>query len=133
MHCPGRPGRRARAGPAGFTTRRSRTMFLTPRMSWWPHKRRAAGRPTACKPRLEVLEGRVMLTADVVVQWNTFTIDAVRADSSSTAPLQPGPTRVSRAFATVQAGIYDAVNSFQRLYTPYIAYVFVPPRAQDAA
>jgi hypothetical protein len=71
---------------------------------------------------------------DVVVRWNTFTIDAVKVDGHSPAPLQAGgPTTVSRAFAIVHAGIYDAVNSFQRLYTPYIAYVPVPPGAQDAA
>jgi hypothetical protein len=77
---------------------------------------------------LEALEDRVLLKVDVVVQWNLNIIDAVRTDltppfPAGTGPTQPGPTRVSRVFAIVHAGIYDAVNSFQRAYTPYINYV----------
>ena len=49
-----------------------------------------------------------LLAPDVVVRWNTFTIAAVKVDGNSPAPLQPGPTAVSRAFAIVHAGIYDA-------------------------
>jgi hypothetical protein len=69
---------------------------------------------------LEQLEERSLLTTDMVLQWNAVALDAVAADSSGTVADQAGPTRTSRALAIVQAAVFDAVNSIDGSYTPYL-------------
>jgi Ca2+-binding RTX toxin-like protein len=76
------------------------------------------------KPELEKLEERCLPSADMVLQWNAVAIEAAKADHAIGAPgLQFGPTRTSRALAIVQAAVYDAVNSINPQYTPYLIQV----------
>lgn len=57
--------------------------------------------------------------ADEVITWNNVTLSAIRATS---AP----PPRASRALGMVHAAVFDAVNSVDRLYTPYAADITAP-------
>jgi hypothetical protein len=50
--------------------------------------------------------------ADVVLDWNSLMIDAIRSDNS-------GPTLSSRNLAILHTAIYDAVNSVLRTHQPY--------------
>jgi hypothetical protein len=86
-------------------------------------------------PRLEPLEDRVLLSGDMVLTWNAIAIEAAKVDHGLDAPgLQFGPTRASRALAIVQAAVYDAVNSIDPLYAPYLIQVHAPKGASmDAA
>src|SRR5262245_16081457 len=60
-------------------------------------------RPNRYLPTLEPLEDRCLLSADMVIRWNTVALDAVRADHGLNGPhAQAGPTRTSRALAIVQ-------------------------------
>jgi hypothetical protein len=81
--------------------------------------------------RLESLEERCLLTGfDVVYYWNQVAIEATRIDHGADAPqLQFGPTRASRALAMVSGAVFDAVNSIDRSYTPYLVSVDAPPDA----
>ena len=71
----------------------------------------------------------------MVVQWNAIAIEAARRDYAVGAPgVQFGPTRLSRVMAIVQAAVFDAVNSIEPEYTPYLIQVPAPPGASmDAA
>lgn len=77
--------------------------------------------------RLEKLEPRMMLAADVVLEWNEILLDAVRADATS-------PPRASRAMAIVHTAIYDAVNSIDRSHQPYaVQDLAAPSTSREAA
>jgi hypothetical protein len=101
----------------------------TPKHS--PHPRR----PAFHSPRGEQLEERCLLTAfEVVYFWNQVAIEATRIDHGADAPqLQFGPTRASRALAIESAAVFDAVNSIDRSYTPYLVQVDAPPDASIEA
>jgi membrane-associated phospholipid phosphatase len=61
-------------------------------------------------------------TLDRLLLWNEIMQDANALDhtpSSGFAGDQQGPTRNSRAFAMVSIAVFDAVNSFDRRFTPY--------------
>ena len=77
-------------------------------------------------PASECLEERQLLTADVVLQWNDVLLDAVRVDKTA-------PPKASRDMAIVHTAIYDAVNSIDREYAPYLTMVDVHPRASKEA
>jgi hypothetical protein len=64
---------------------------------------------------MEALEGRNLMSADVVLQWNSVMFDALRADAT-----QPGPTFAARNLAIVHAAMYDAINAVERAYQPYL-------------
>src|SRR5437588_306950 len=99
-----------------LTDPRPRPPFATRRARPSPSRRKPA-------PRLwlEPLEERCVLSADVVMEWNALAIEAVRLDHGLGAPhLQGGPARASRALAIVQAAVYDAVNTIDGSYTPYL-------------
>src|SRR5437899_25695 len=66
--------------------------------------------------RLEQLEDRCLLSANVVVQWNQLALDAIRQ-------VKPNPLVASRALAIEQVAVYDAVNAIDRSFTPYRAQV----------
>src|SRR6516162_1505314 len=56
------------------------------------------------QPRLEQLEDRCMLSANVVLEWNAIALDALKNDSMLGAnSKQNAPIRASRALAIVQA------------------------------
>ncbi len=75
---------------------------------------------------------------DPVLRWNAVALQANADDHTGIygAPEQGGPGASSRALAIVHAAVYDAVNSIDRSYQPYIALVPVPsdnPISADAA
>jgi hypothetical protein len=63
----------------------------------------------------ESLEHRVLFTVDMVLQWNETAVDVLRADTTL-----PGPGWSSRALAITSVAIFDAVNSVDRSYDPYL-------------
>jgi hypothetical protein len=73
-------------------------------------------------------------SADVVLEWNAIALDALKNDSLlGAAARQNAPTRASRALAIVQAAVFDAVNSIDRSYQPYLFQVPAPPGASITA
>src|SRR5690349_4730845 len=50
-----------------------------------------------------------------VVQWNRILLQIVRTPGAQPATVHP-----TRSFAILHAAIYDAVNSIDRTYTPYV-------------
>jgi PAP2 superfamily len=96
--------------------------------------KKCGSRPTSLQSRFEQLEPRAMMTADMVVQWNAIALEASVNDYSLPQGYQIGPTRLSRAMAIVQAAVFDAVNSIDPQYTPYLTQVTAAPGASiDAA
>jgi hypothetical protein len=84
-------------------------------------------------PRIETLEERCLLSGDAVLVWNAYMLKANANDQDPSVvatPDQGGPTRAARAFAIIQAGVFDAVNSIDGSYTPYVIKV---PDAQGAS
>jgi hypothetical protein len=82
------------------------------------------------RPRLEALEDRVLPSVDTVLLWNAIALQAQLLDNGLNGPHQQfGPTRSSRAMAIVQAAVFDAVNSIDRSYTPYMIEVNAPAGA----
>lgn len=84
---------------------------------------------------MEVLEDRLVPSADTVLEWNQIALDAMVNDSylGSNAK-QAGPDRSSRALAMVSISVFDAVNSIDRSYDPYLIQVKAPNGASiDAA
>jgi hypothetical protein len=75
---------------------------------------------------LEPLEARVLFAhaPDVVIEWNRVLLDTLRADRTL-----GGPTWASRNAAIVHAAIFDAVNSIDRSYEPYLTSVDAPKHA----
>src|SRR4029077_16692664 len=71
----------------------------------------------------------------IVLAWNQMALDAMVNDSYLGANAkQAGPDRSSRALAIVHAAIFDAVNSIDRSYDPYLIQVIAPAGASlDAA
>jgi hypothetical protein len=83
---------------------------------------------------LEPLEERCLLAVDMVLHWNQVALQAAVVDHGLDAPgLQFGPTRTSRAFAIVQGAVYDAVNSIDPQYTPYLIQLPAPRNASIEA
>src|SRR5437899_7704897 len=60
--------------------------------------------------------------ADVVTEWNSAALDAIRADRTP-------PPKASRALAILHAAIYDAVNGITRTHEPYLFTGMVPASA----
>jgi hypothetical protein len=77
-------------------------------------------------PGIEALEDRRLLSGgagnnDVVLEWNKIACEAARIDHGIGAPgLQFGPTRTARAMAIEAAAVFDAVNTIDGSYTPYL-------------
>src|SRR5262245_2118212 len=77
---------------------------------------------------IEALEDRRLLAADMVEIWNGILRDALQADTT-----RPGPGWASRNAAIVQAAVFDAVNSIDRSYRPYLGAVRAPRGASVEA
>ncbi len=97
--------------------------------------RQPTGRPLAARALLgvEALEDRCLLSADPVLEWNAIALDALKNDSTLTAPHQNNPGNASRALAIVQSAVFDAVNSIDRSYDPYLIQVNAPRDASITA
>ena len=64
--------------------------------------------------------------ADVITDWDQKAIDIV-------APRMPSP-QAQRIVATMHAAMFDALNSIERRYQPYLAQLPAsPPTSKDAA
>ena len=74
-----------------------------------------------CRPRLESLEDRLAPSADMVLQWNGVTRDAIRTAGTS-APV------ASRILAITHAAVYDAVNALDRTHEVSVAANRIRPR-----
>jgi hypothetical protein len=64
--------------------------------------------------------------ADVVTDWNTAALNAIRIDRTS-------PPRASRALAILHVSIYDAVNGISRTNETYFVQSAVPASAAKEA
>jgi hypothetical protein len=64
--------------------------------------------------------------ADVVTDWNTAALDAIRASKTA-------PPIASRSLAILHASIYDAVNGIARTHEPYLVQSFAPASASHEA
>ncbi len=68
-------------------------------------------------------------SVDTIVTWNKALLAALLVPGG-----KPATVFDTRPLAVVSIAVYDAVNSFDRLYDPYVAYVNVPAGAsRDAA
>jgi hypothetical protein len=81
------------------------------------------------RPKVEQMEERCVPAAfDAVFFWNQVALQATVVDNGATAPrLQIGPTRASRVLAIESLAVFDAVNSIDHSYTPYLTSVQAPP------
>jgi len=64
--------------------------------------------------------------ADVVTDWNTAALDAIRAGHTP-------PPIASRSLAILHVSIYDAVNGIARTHEPYLVQSAVPASASREA
>src|SRR5262245_46566616 len=88
---------------------------------------RAASRArAACRPRLEALEERSLLAANVVLEWNTLVLESI-------AQTRTDPVVGSRAVAIAQLAVYDAVNAIDGGHAPYAYHGQAPPGASPEA
>lgn len=76
--------------------------------------------------RVEPLEDRAVPSANVVLEWNTRTLEAIKATSTN-------PLLASRALAITQVAVYDAVNAIDGTYAPYAFNGQAPPKASPEA
>lgn len=76
--------------------------------------------------RLEPLGDRCLPSADIVLQWNNVLLDAIRAE-------QTAPPPASRNLAVMHVAIFDAVNSIDREFTPYLVKKVGPKGASVEA
>jgi hypothetical protein len=97
--------------------------------------RRTASRwSSSFVPRLEQLEERCLLSADVILEWNAVALQAGVLDNAlNFTAQQGGPTRASRALAIVHAAMFDAVNSIDGSYDPYMVAIDAPRTASIEA
>jgi hypothetical protein len=69
-----------------------------------------------------------------VEEWNAIALDALKNDSWLGASMkQGGPDRASRALAIESAAVFDAVNSIDRSYDPYLIQLNAPAGASITA
>jgi hypothetical protein len=77
--------------------------------------------------RLETLERRELLAADMVIDWNNVALNAIRASSTA-------PPVASRALAIMQTSVYDALNAIDLTSKPYaVDVVALPNTSREAA
>lgn len=69
-------------------------------------------RKHSCLPRVEQLEDRSLMSANVVLDWNQVVLDAIKATGTN-------PLLGSRALAITQAAVYDAVNAIDGTHASY--------------
>src|SRR5262245_32249015 len=79
-----------------------------------------------CQLQLELLEDRVVPTADMVLQWNDITRDAIRTANTAA-------NMGSRILAITHAAVYDSVNALDRTHEVYLVNALAHPRASREA
>ena len=79
----------------------------------------------AAESLVEPLEGRRLMSADVVHDWNELLLQSL--------PSQPPRVPLSRNMALVHVAIFDAVNAIDRSYEPYAADVHASRGASKEA
>jgi Ca2+-binding RTX toxin-like protein len=77
---------------------------------------------------LEHLEARQLMAADLVIEWNNATIQAIRSDLGSA-----NPGDGSRVFALVHTAVYDAVNAITKQYSSFALTTEAPSWASKEA
>ena len=70
--------------------------------------------------------GAGALRADVVTDWNSVALQAIRTDRTS-------PPRASRTLAILHVSIYDSVNGIRRTHAPYLVRDRAPANASIEA
>src|SRR5262252_4075607 len=101
---------------------------------FWTRTDRRTHRAARARPKrrpayrlsVEALEDRCLLSGDMVLRWNSALLAAVRTAGLAT----PAATRSA---AIVQAAVYEAVNSIDQSYTPYLVAIPAPPWASEEA
>src|SRR5438046_10276154 len=76
--------------------------------------------------RVEQLEDRCLLSANVALQWNQLAVHAI-------GHARVSPVIASRALAITQAAVYDSVNAIDRSFEPYHAQVHASRGASPEA
>jgi hypothetical protein len=84
-------------------------------------------RRPACHLTVEALEGRLLLSGDMVLRWHDVLLAAMRTAG------QNGAIPASRTAAIVQTAVYEAVNSIDGTHTPYLVDIPAPPFASEVA
>jgi PAP2 superfamily/RTX calcium-binding nonapeptide repeat (4 copies) len=79
-----------------------------------------------CRPQLETLEDRLAPSADMVLQWNDITRDAIRTANTAA-------NMGSRILAITQAAVYDSVNALDRTHEVYLVDALAHPEASREA
>src|SRR5262245_58293524 len=97
--------------------------------------RKPTRRQPACRPRLDQLEDRCLPSGlDPILEWNAVALEVNRVSySGGVINDQIGPTRSSRALAMVHAAMFDAWNSINREFTPYLVQAPNTSNASDEA
>jgi hypothetical protein len=75
---------------------------------------------------LALLGATLTAQADVITDWNTAALDAIRGNRAN-------PPRASRGLAMLHASMYDAVNGISRTHRPYLVLSGVPAAASKEA
>jgi len=83
-------------------------------------------RSPACRPGVESLDERCLLSGDVVIQWNQAVLAAIRNDKPSLGFL-------TRDLAIVQTAIYDAVNAIDHTGSTFHVHANAPAGASPVA
>src|SRR5262245_52934906 len=93
------------------------------------HRAARAGnkRRPGCRLTVEALEGRLLLSGDMVLRWHDVLVAALRTAG------QNGAIPASRSAAIVQTAVYEAVNSIDGTHTPYLVDIPTPPWASAEA
>src|SRR5216683_1698285 len=90
-------------------------------------RRERNNRRPACRLTVETLEGRLLLSGDMVLRWNEALWQA-QWTAGVFAPVN------SRIMAIVQTAVYEAVNSIDGTHTPYVVDIPAPHfGSEDAA
>src|SRR3954462_9996331 len=89
-----------------------------------PRDRRNPPRPH--RPRVESLDERCLLSADVVIQWNQTVLAAIRND-------KPTIGFLTRDLGLVQSAIYDAVNSIDHTSGAFLVQATAPADSSPVA
>ena len=79
--------------------------------------------------RVERLETRTLMAADMVLEWNNIALETTKALPGS----QIAPPRQTRMLAMVHGAVFDAVNSVERGHDPYLIEVGAPRWASAEA